>query len=112
VSEALERTVIRYDYNLLGAPIHSACMEASERWMLNDVTGKPAYGWNSRGHRLRTGYDALGRPTEVYLQEGSRPELLVGKTSYGESQPNPETHNLRGKVYQSFDGAGVATTSA
>ena len=29
---------------------------------------------------------------------------------YGESQPDPETDNLRGKPYQTFDGAGVVTT--
>jgi RHS repeat-associated protein len=74
------------------------------------VAGKPLYGWDSRDHRLRTVYDVLRRLTEVYLQEGGAPELLVGKTVYGEDQPNTEANNLRGKSYQSFDGAGVVTT--
>lgn len=108
--DALDRVVMRYDYNLLGAQIHSASMEAGESWVLNDVGGKPAYAWDSRGHRLRTVYDALRRPAGVYLQEGGGPELLVGKTTYGESRPNPEANNLRGKAHQSFDGAGVVTT--
>ena len=85
-------------------------MEAGERWMLNDVAGKPLYGWDSRDHRLRTAYDVLRRPTAIYLHEGNAPELLVGKTVYGENQPNPEASNLRGKPYQAFDGAGVVTT--
>jgi len=112
VIDALDRIVMRYDYDMLGASIHSASMEAGERWMLNDVAGKPLYGWDSRDHRLRTVYDVLRRPTEVYLQEGSAPELLVGKTVYGESQPNPEANNLRAKPYQFFDGARVVTTGA
>ncbi|HKO41663.1 MAG TPA: SpvB/TcaC N-terminal domain-containing protein [Pyrinomonadaceae bacterium] len=110
VIDALDRIVVRYDYNMLDARIHSASMEAGERWMLNDVAGNSVYAWNSRDHRLRTTYDALRRPSEVYLQTANEPELLVGKTTYGEGQPNPEASNLRGKPYQSFDGAGVVTT--
>jgi RHS repeat-associated protein len=110
VIDALDRVVMRYDYNLLGEQIHSASMEAGERWMLNDVSGKPVYAWDSRDHRLRTTYDALRRPTGSYLQEGAEPELLVSKTVYGEAQPNAEANNLRGKPYQSFDGAGIVTT--
>ena len=108
--DAMGRIVMRYDYDLLGNCIHQASMEAGERWMLNDVAGKPLYGWDSRDHRLRTVYDVLRRPIEVYLQEGSTSELLVGKTVYGESRANPEANNLRGKPYQAFDGAGVVTT--
>ena len=32
-------------------------MEAGERWMLNDVMGKPIRAWDSRGHHFRTEYD-------------------------------------------------------
>ncbi len=65
------RIVMRYAYDMLGNRIHQLSMEAGARWMLNDVAGKPIRAWDSRGHRLRTAYDALRRPTEVYLQEGS-----------------------------------------
>ncbi len=108
--DALDRIVMRYDYDMLGNSVHSASMEAGERWTLNDVAGKAIYGWDSREHRLRTRYDALGRPTEVHLQTGSTPEQLVGRSAYGEAQPDPATNNLRGKPYQAFDGAGVVTT--
>jgi RHS repeat-associated protein len=109
VIDALDRIVMRYDYDMLGNRIHSASMEAGERWMLNDIAGKALYGWDSRDHRLRSSYDVLARPTEVYLKTGTAPELLVGRTIYGESQASPEANNLRGKPYQSFDGAGVVT---
>ena len=55
-------------------------MEAGERWMLNDVAGKPIRAWDSRGHRFRTAYDALRRPTDSFLREGAGAELLVGRT--------------------------------
>ncbi len=111
VIDALERIVMCYDYDMLGNPIHSASMEAGKRWMLNDVAGKALYGWDSRDHRLRTSYDVLRRPTEMNLQTGTAPEQLVARTVYGESQTNAEAHNLRGKQYQAFDGAGVVTTA-
>ena len=38
--------------------------------------------------------------------------MLVGRTVYGESRPNPEASNLRGKVVQLFDQAGVVTSDA
>ena len=62
VIDARERAVMRYDYDMLGSRIHQASMEAGERWMLSDVTGKPIRAWDSRGHAFRTAYDALRRP--------------------------------------------------
>ncbi len=110
VIDALDRVVMRYDYDMLGTRIHQASMEAGERWMLNDVAGQPLYGWDSRGHRSRAVYDALRRPKDSYLREGAGTEHLIGSTTYGESQPNPEERNLRGKAVQTFVQAGVVTS--
>ncbi|NYT10461.1 MAG: hypothetical protein GKC09_11120, partial [Methanosarcinales archaeon] len=103
------RIVMRYDYDMLGNRVHQASMEAGERWMLNDVAGKSIRAWDSRGHQFRSGYDPLRRPTESYLSEGGSAEMLVERTIYGEAQANPEAKSLRGKVFQVFDQAGVAT---
>jgi YD repeat-containing protein len=112
VIDARDRIVMRYDYDMLGNRIHQASMEAGERWMLNDVAGKPIYARDSRGHTLRTTYDALRRPTGVVMREGTGPGLLVQRTVYGETQSTLEASNLRGKVYQAFDAAGVVTSDA
>ena len=77
--------------------------------MLNDGTGKPIRAWDSRGFTRRTTYDGLRRPTEFFVTENGA-ERLAEHTVYGESKPNPETENLRGKVFQVFDGAGVVTS--
>jgi RHS repeat-associated protein len=108
--DALGRVVMRYDYDMLGHQIHSASMDADERWMLHDVAGRVRYAWDSRDHRLATEYDVLGRPVAVYLATGGGPQLLVGRTVYGESQPDAEANNLRGRPHQAFDGAGVVAT--
>jgi hypothetical protein len=110
VIDAGNRTVMRYQYDMLGNRIHQASMEAGERWILNDVAGESLFAWDSRNRRLRTAYDALRRPTDSFMREGTTLELVVGRIVYGETQPDAETDNLRGKVYQLFDQAGVVTS--
>ena len=106
VMDAKDRIVMRYDYDLLGHRIHQSSMEAGQRWMLNNVAGKPIRMWDSRDHVFRTVYDALQRPTQMFVKTGSEPEILVEKTVYGEGQG--DANNLRGRIYQHFDNAGVA----
>jgi YD repeat-containing protein len=110
VIDAKDRIVMRYDYDLLGHRIHQASMEAGERWMLNNVAGKPIRLWDSRDHILRTTYDVLQRPTQLFVKTGSDPEILAEKTVYGEGQGDATNH--RGRIYQHFDSAGVATNQA
>jgi RHS repeat-associated protein len=110
VIDAKDRIVMRYDYDMLSNRIHQESMEAGERWMLKDVVGKPLYAWDSRNLRFRTAYDQLRRPTDSFLREGLGAEMVVGRSIYGESRPNPEATNLRGKVVQLFDQAGVVTS--
>jgi RHS repeat-associated protein len=108
---AEQRAVMRYDYDMLGNRIHQTGMEAGDLWSLNDVTGHSIREWDSRGHSSRAAYDRLRRLTHFHLREGAAAELLVERNAYGEAQPNPETNNLRGKVVQVFDQAGVVTNN-
>lgn len=113
VIDAKDRIVMRYDYDMLGARIHQASMEAGERWMLNDVAGQSIRAWDSRGHAFRTEYDALRRPLRSFVQ-GSDPqnpavEILFGKMEYGEGQPDDIQFNLRAMPFRQYDSAGVMT---
>ncbi len=110
VIDAHDRVVVRYQYDMLGARLHQASMEAGERWMLSDVAGKPLYAWDSRGHRFRSEYDVVPRPTASFVREEDNPEAMVGRAVYGESRVEPEAHNLRGQVVEVFDQAGLVTT--
>jgi len=112
VVDAKDRVIMRYEYNMLGGRAHQASMEAGARWMLTDVASKPLYTWDSRDHRFRTSYDPLRRPTDSFLREGAAVEVVVERTLYGDGRPNAEADNLRGRVVQAFDQAGVATTDA
>lgn len=121
--DAEDRVVMRYGYRIAGPEegdkqdgagnrIHQTSMEAGARWTLNDVAGHPLYAWDSRGQRFRTAYDPLRRPTDFFLLEGTGAERLVGRTVYGETRPNPEANNLRGKAVSLFDQAGVVNSDA
>ncbi|MCP4402897.1 MAG: hypothetical protein GY801_37045, partial [bacterium] len=122
VIDAKDRIVMQYDYTMVGPEqdengeptntnlIHQGSMETGERWILNDVAGKPIYGWDSRGHQTRNTYDELQRPTGLYVSANGNPEVLAEKTVYGETLPNPEQSNHRGRVYQVYDGSGMAAS--
>ncbi len=118
-----QRIVMRYAYDMLSNRIHQFSMEAGERWMLNDVAGKPVRAWDNRGHNFITAYDVLRRPVEQFVR-GTTAEsdpctknspnangLLIDKVEYGESVVNAESLNLRTRVYRHFDSAGVATNA-
>lgn len=114
------RIVMRYDYDMLKNRIHQASMEAGERWTLHDCTGKPIRGWDARGHNLRTEYDILRRPTALFVlgtdSSNSDPrttfgEILVEETTYGESQASPEVLNLRTRIFQHADTAGIVSST-
>lgn len=96
-------------FDLLGHNLYSYSADAGERWLLNNVAGKPMRQWNGRGFQIRTTYDKLQRPSRLFVQEGTKTEVLAERTVYGEELPDAVAHNLRGKVYQQYDGAGVVT---
>ncbi|MDC3986510.1 RHS repeat domain-containing protein, partial [Polyangium jinanense] len=96
-------------FDMLGRPLSQKSIDAGERWTFFDVLGNPIRSWDSRGHVVRSVYDALHRRTELWVQKDAGAEVLAEKTSYGEGQPNAQAANLRGKVYQVRDGAGVVT---
>ncbi len=121
VIDAQDRIVMKYDYDMLCNRIHQSSMEAGERWMLNDVAGKPIRAWDSRGHKFWTEYDELRRPVRQFVRgtdaDQSDPrtlntDVLFAKTEYGENQPKDKDLNLRTRVFRHFDSAGYVTNMA
>lgn len=109
VVDALGRIVMRYDYDMISTRLRQISVDAGTRWMLNDVLGKLLLQWNSRFHRFRQEYDALHRPTGLYVRTGNQDEILAEKIVYGEGQPNDFALNLRNKPFRQFDAAGFIT---
>jgi RHS repeat-associated protein len=110
VIDTKNRVVIQYDYDMLGNRIHQASMEAGDRWILNDCSGKALYTWDSHNRQEQTFYDPSRRPVKLALREGGGAPKVVSRTTYGEGLPNPEASNLRTKTVGVFDQSGVLTT--
>ena len=62
---------------------------------LPDVLGSPVRGWDARGHTLRYLYDALRRPTHLFVRAKHGSEVLAGRSVYGEAHPEAVARNLR-----------------
>ncbi|HEY6247730.1 MAG TPA: SpvB/TcaC N-terminal domain-containing protein, partial [Pyrinomonadaceae bacterium] len=122
VKDAKDRVVMRYDYDMLGNRIRQSSMEAGERWMLNDATGKPIRSWDSRDHTTRVAYDELRRPARSYVtgadEQNPGREICFEEIVYGETAGSGLTAvqivnaNLRTKPYKHRDTAGVVTSEA
>jgi hypothetical protein len=121
VMDAMDRAVMRYDYDMLSRQVHSASMDAGERWTLNDIAGKPIRALDSRGHVLRTEYDSLRRPLGRFVigtdmaQSDARVlghEFMFEKIEYGEGQEDDTALNLHTRVWRAHDNAGVVANGA
>jgi len=120
VTDARNLQVMAYDYDMLGTRIHQNSMDAGEKWTLNDVAGKPIRAWDTPpnpshpGHAFRMEYDELRRPVRSFVKGAivnvPNLKILFERTVYGEAQG--AALNIRGKVYQMYDAAGVVTNNA
>jgi RHS repeat-associated protein len=109
VTDARDLEAMKTRYDMLGRKLREESMDAGLRWALQDVLGAAIRGWDGRGHVTRRVYDALRRPTSLYVQKDSDPEWLAERTVYGELHDDPESLNLRGKPHLMYDGAGLVT---
>jgi RHS repeat-associated protein len=103
------RVVDRQVFDLRGGPLFTTSADAGWSRVLPDVLGKAVRSWDARGHALRYSYDELRRATRVYLD--GKDEKLVALHVYGEAHPESLARNLRTQLYQTYDGAGVATNA-
>ena len=111
VTDALGRACMTRAFSMLGQACHQTSIDAGERWSLADVLGQPFRRWDGRGQTIAMTYDVLRRPVGITVTpEGGSP-ILAEKTVWGEDAP-AIVPNARGRAYQRFDGAGVATSEA
>jgi hypothetical protein len=118
------RSTVAQTFDVLQRAFKTISADAGTQLTVADVTGKPLRSWDSRGQTHRQRFDALQRPTHVYVQKGSS-ERLVLRTVYGEAldpaglpPTNPasaspaQQANLRGKPVHVYDCAGLVTSIA
>lgn len=116
VIDALGRTVMTWDYDLVSRPLREVSVDAGDRWTLPDAAGQPIYRWDQRGHVFRHSYDALRRPLENWITESPTAEGQVNaicyeRFAYGELADAPDDANLRGRIWKHHDTAGLVTVT-
>jgi RHS repeat-associated protein len=92
-----------------GQKVHEKSCDAGEHWALADVAGGLLRAWDGPDVAWRAKYDELRRVTHLFAQQGADDEILAERTVYGEKVQSAAALNLRGKLYQSYDGAGAVT---
>ena len=97
-------------YSLTGELLNVIGVDSGALWSLNNAMGNPLYSNNSRGFAVNYDYDLLQRRNLLTVTGGDSESPLnniVEKYIYGESQTDPEKNNLRGRIYQQYDQAGL-----
>jgi RHS repeat-associated protein len=108
VKDGQDKVVASSQFSMTGRVLNNKSTDSGERWHLTTTRGEPLLSWDARGNRLRTEYDPFRRRTELYWQKNGK-EILIHKNVYGEGQADDKAHNLRGKLFQEHDQAGVVT---
>ena len=104
----------RYVRDMTGRVLSAASIDAGNDLQLPDAMDRLIRAWDPRGIEQRIAYDGIGREvTRTTLSPGEPPAVITANV-YGESAglPNPEAVNVRGRLVQAFDQAGVVTILA
>jgi hypothetical protein len=109
ITDARGNVTLSHTYCPTGAAIQTVSAEAGTSKALYNIEGTSIRGWNSLNVAVRTVFDAVRRPTHLYVKIGAGTEFLAQRTLYGEGLADSTTPNLRGRIYQVYDGAGCVT---
>lgn len=109
VTDALGRHVMSWRYDFLGRTLIENSMDAGRRWILPDGANQPLRRWDERDHAFRYTYDLQRRPLESWVAGDASVagEICFDKITYGELAPDSSNHNLRGKIWEHRDTAGI-----
>ncbi|MBX9449845.1 MAG: VCBS repeat-containing protein [Taibaiella sp.] len=97
---------LQYRYNMLEAPCLQQSMDSGLQRTLPDAAGQPLYAWDAEDRMFTMEYDMLRRPLQKKVTEDSVTGILEVYV-YGEGATDDKERNLRGNIYQVFDGGGL-----
>lgn len=112
IVDARGNGVLSYDYDMLGNQGHIVSMDAGERRIFNDCAGQPLYSFDSKNQVFHTTYDSTRRPIEATVAKGAASPIVFDRIVYGEGQPGDQGQNLRTRIFEHRDQAGVLTNSS
>lgn len=109
-------------YDIAGNLLFQHSMDAGDRWMLNDATGKPMLAWDynerqdeagtvfAENRVFFTAYDELHRPLTHWLAINGSAPRMIERFEYIDTKNNiADAHirNLRGQLHRHFDASGL-----
>ena len=101
---------LEYWYNMIQAAGRQKSIDKGEEVTLLDAGGQPVFRWDSESRVFVTEYDVLRRPVrKVVSIPGDN--FLSEEWEYGEGQTGDTLYNLRGKLYNYYDGSGLQKVS-
>ncbi len=106
VHDARGLTPLSYSYNMLKAVLKQISVDSGTQYMLANADGQPLYAWDADDRQFHFTYDELRRTLTKEVDPGTGYKVLEVMV-YGEGQVDDTDHNLRGKPYEIYDGAGL-----
>ncbi len=104
-----DRVISENRYDTAGNMLSSTHIDRGAQNITLDAMGLPTISNDAKGARTLNSYDALNRPTKMYARDKSgEATALRMVNSYGDSAglSSPENQNLKGALYEQYDGAG------
>ena len=109
VDDALGRRTVTQVYDAMGRVLATDSIDAGRQVALPAVDGPPVRHWSALGFAVRCGYDALRRPTHLFVREpGAGAFRLAEYTVYGEEHPQAVDRFLVGRLHRRYDQAGLS----
>lgn len=111
ITDTKGNVVMSWEYDMLANICYQSSMDGGERWMLADVMGKPLRTWDSRQQIFNYQYDMLHRPLNLLVNTGAG-DTRYEQFQYGEGVSGDKQNNLRGKLFNHYDTAGLVNNEA
>ncbi|MBL7792405.1 MAG: VCBS repeat-containing protein [Saprospiraceae bacterium] len=113
IFDALGRRAFFHAYDLANRPLLIDSIDAGIRTTIYNASGNPVERRDKRGALILQTYDDLNRPDLKWASDKTGQAItLREQMTYGENAPNAAKNNLRGKLYQHKDEAGLLSFHA
>lgn len=96
-------------FDRAGRPIKSTSNDAGTSFGLPAIDGQPRIGHLANGHRIEQDYDALRRPTNLWVTEPDGTHYLREAIVYADDPAFPGDNGI-GKPWRIFDPCGMVDT--
>lgn len=110
ITDALGRIAFSHVYDLHNKSLKSVQIDAGTNHLVHDALDRGVISDNANGAVVLSVYDQLSRMTASWAKDNTSSSYCKHHVlKYGDSSGliNPENENLKGKIYQFYDEAGL-----